>query len=111
MKKRNALPLAFFVGAVATTVACGDNKLAPSVPATVARVAGDSQTVLVGNRASAPLVAEIKNSDGSPLPNIPVSWAVTAGGGSLATVVDTTDVNGQVRNTYFSPAIAAISTP
>jgi hypothetical protein len=106
MKKRNRL-LPFFVGAVATIAACGDNKLGPSVPATVAKVSGDSQTILVGDRASAPLVAEIKNSDGAPLPNIPVSWAVTSGGGSLATIVDTTDVNGQVRNTYLSAAIAA----
>jgi adhesin/invasin len=107
MKKPHTLRLAFFVGAVGTIAACGDNKLGPSTPAVVAKVSGDSQTVLVGNRASAPLVAEIKNSDGAPLPNIPVSWAVISGGGSLATVVDTTDVNGQVRNTYLSAAIAA----
>ena len=107
MKKLYPLRLAFFVGAVTIIAACGDNKLGPSVPAIVAKVSGDSQTILVGNRASAPLVAEIKNSDGAPLPNIPVSWAVLSGGGSLATVMDTTDVNGQVRNTYLSPALAA----
>jgi len=107
MKKLPTLRLAFFVGAGCTIAACGDNKLGPSTPAVVARVSGDSQTVLVGNRASAPLVAEIKNSDGAPLPNIPVAWAVISGGGSMATVVDTTDVNGQVRNTYLSAAIAA----
>jgi hypothetical protein len=107
MRKLHTLRLAFFVGAVCTIAACGDNKLGPSTPAVVAKVSGDAQTVLVGDRASAPLVAEIKNSDGAPLPNIPVSWAVISGGGSLATVVDTTDVNGQVRNTYLSAAIAA----
>jgi hypothetical protein len=105
--KHSTLRLTFFVGAVATIAACGDNKLGPSVPASVARVSGDSQTILVGDRSSAPLVAEVKNSDGAPLPNIPVSWAVISGGGSLATVVDTTDVNGQVRNTYLSPAIVS----
>jgi hypothetical protein len=107
MKQLHPLRLAFFVVAASTIAACGDNKLGPSTPATVSKVSGDSQTILVGNRASAPLVAEVKNSDGAPLPNIPVSWAVTSGGGSLATVMDTTDVNGEVRNTYLSAAIAA----
>src|SRR5205085_1769201 len=47
-----------------------------------------------------------RNSDGSPLPNIPVRWAVASGGGSLATLLDTTDVDGHVQATYRSPAIA-----
>lgn len=93
--------------ALVVAAACGDNKLGPTVPASVAKISGDAQMVLVGNRASAPLVAEIKNSDGSPLPNVPVTWAVISGGGSLATLVDTTDVNGQVSNTYLSAAIVA----
>jgi len=86
--------------------ACGDHKLGPSVPASVSAVSGDSQTVIAGNRASAPLVAVIKNSDGAPIPNVQVRWEVQSGGGSLAAVVDTTDVNGQVSTTYYSPAIA-----
>ena len=107
MKRSYTLRLALFFGAVATVAACGDNKLGPSTPASVSKLSGDAQTLLVGNRPSAPLVAEIKNSDGSPLPNVPVAWAVTAGGGSLSAVVDTTDANGQVRNTYMSPALVA----
>ena len=75
--------------------ACGaDKKLGPTVPAVVSVVSGDSQTVLVGNRPSAALIAAIKNSDGSPLPNVPVRWSVASGGGSLVTVVGTTDANG-----------------
>ncbi|HKW49861.1 MAG TPA: Ig-like domain-containing protein [Gemmatimonadaceae bacterium] len=101
------LRLAVFALAVAAVIACGDNKLGPSVPASVSRVSGDSQTVLVGNRASAPLVALVKNTDGSPLPNVQVRWSVVSGGGSLTTIVDTTDVNGKVSNTYLSAAIVA----
>ncbi|HEY7234795.1 MAG TPA: Ig-like domain-containing protein [Gemmatimonadaceae bacterium] len=106
MKGAYATRLALFTLSIGAIAACGDNKLGPTVPASVSRVSGDSQTVLVGDRSSAPLVAEIKNSDGSPLPNIPVRWSVVSGGGSLATLLDTTDVNGQVRMTYLSPAIA-----
>jgi len=104
--RRLAFPAAaMFVAAVLS--ACGDNKLGPNTPATVARSAGDSQTVLAGNRASAPLVAQVLNSSGSPLPNVPVRWSVTGGGGSVSSVQDTTDANGKASTTYFSPALVA----
>ena len=104
MTKHPSLPLAAFTLAVAL-IACGESKLGPNVAASVSRVSGDSQTLLVGNQASAPLVAVVKNSSGSPLPNIPVRWSVVSGGGSLTTIVDTTDANGQITTTYRSPAI------
>jgi len=90
--------------------ACGDKKLGPDVPASVNIVSGDSQTLLAGNRASIPLVAAITNSDGSPLPNVAVQWRVTNGGGSLETIVGTTDANGQVSTVYRSPALAGSAT-
>ena len=94
----------------ATLGACGDKKLGPSVPASVNIVSGDSQTLLAGNRASTPLVAAIVNADGSPLANVPVRWSVTSGGGSLETIVDTTDVDGRASTTYHSPALAGTAT-
>jgi Bacterial Ig-like domain (group 1) len=105
MNKFYTFRLAFFALCIAVVSACGDHALGPSTPASLSIVSGDSQTVLVGNRASTPLLAEIKNADGSPLANIPVTWAVISGGGSLETLVDTTNVNGQVHTTYLSPAI------
>ena len=90
--------------------ACGDKKIGPSVPASINIVSGDSQTLLAGNRASIPLVAAILNADGSPLPNVPVRWSVTSGGGSLETVVDTTDANGRASTIYRSPAIVGTAT-
>ena len=90
--------------------ACGDKKLGPSVPASVNIVSGDSQTLLAGNRVSVPLVAAIVNDEGSPLSNVQVRWKVTAGGGSLETVVDTTDANGQSSTIYHSPALVGTAT-
>jgi len=90
--------------------ACGDKKLGPDVPASVNIVSGDSQTLLAGNRASVPLVAAITNNDGSPLPNVQVRWRVSSGGGSLETIVDTTDANGQVSTVYRSPALVGTAT-
>ncbi|HKW11893.1 MAG TPA: Ig-like domain-containing protein [Gemmatimonadaceae bacterium] len=106
MKSLYAFRLALFAIAVAAVSACGESKLGPNVPASVSPASGDSQTILVGNHSSAPLIAVIKNSDGSPLPNIPVRWTVTSGGGSLLTLIDTTNANGEVSTTYLSPAVA-----
>lgn len=106
---RAAASLAF-LSLGAALGACGDKKLGPSVPASVNIVSGDSQTLLAGNHASIPLVAAIVNTDGSPLPNVTVRWSVTTGGGSLETVVDTTDVNGQSSTIYRSPALVGTAT-
>jgi hypothetical protein len=116
MTERHAGPaarLAILAGAIAIASAlsaCGDNKLGPSTPAVVAITAGSAQTLLVGNRPSAPLVVQVRNSDGATLPNIPVRWSVTNGGGSLTSVEDTTDANGNASTTYLSPAIVAKAT-
>jgi len=90
--------------------ACGDKKLGPDVPASVNIVSGDSQTLLAGNRASTPLVVAITNSDGTPLSNAAVQWRVSSGGGSLETIVGTTDANGKVSTVYRSPALAGSAT-
>jgi len=105
MRKLPLFRLGAFALAVAVVAACSDKTLGPNVPASVSRTSGDSQTILVGNRVSAPLVAVVKNSGGSPLPNVQVRWAVTdTVGGALTTIVDTTDVNGQVSTSYISAA-------
>jgi hypothetical protein len=109
MMTRHATRLAVMgaiAGAVITAAACGDHKLGPTVPDSVTAASGDSQTVLVGNRSSAPLVAVVRNSSGAPLANVPVDWAVTSGGGSLTDVTTTTDANGQTQTTYLSGALA-----
>lgn len=94
------------VSSIIAAAACHDHPLGPTVPNSVSAASGDSQQVLVGDRASAPLVAVVKNSSGTPLPNVTVNWAVSAGGGSLTDVSTTTDANGQAQTTYLSGAIA-----
>lgn len=92
--------------AIVAAAACGDHTLGPTVPDSISAASGDSQSILVGNRSSAPLVAVVKNSSGSPLPNVTVNWSVTSGGGSLSSITTTTDANGQAQTTYLSGAIA-----
>ena len=100
------LVVAAIGGSVITAAGCGDHALGPNVPDSVSAASGDSQQILVGNRASAPLVAVVKNSSGSPLAGITLNWSVTSGGGSLSSVSTTTDANGQAQTTYLSGAVA-----
>ena len=86
--------------------ACGDSKLGPNVPSSIAASAGDNQTILAGNHASAPITAVVHNSNGSALANVEVRWSVKSGGGSLGKVVDTTNANGEASTIYYSPAPA-----
>ena len=86
--------------------ACSDKKLGPTVAATVGASSGDNQTILAGNNPSAPIVAVVKNSDGSTLPNVEVRWSTGTFGGSLGTVVDTTNANGLASTIFYSPAPA-----
>jgi hypothetical protein len=106
---RHALRLASLAAgviAIGVAAACNDHPLGPTVPDAVFSAGGDSQTILVGNRLSAPLIALVKNSSGAPLPNVTVNWSVTSGGGSLSDVSTTTDANGQAQTTYLSGALA-----
>ena len=60
---------------------------------TMAAVSGTGQTDTIGATLANPYVVIV--TDGvNPVSGVPVSWAVTTGGGSLTSVVATTDVNG-----------------
>jgi Bacterial Ig-like domain (group 1) len=69
-------------------------------------VSGDSQSVDVGGQASSPLVVRLEGPNGLPLPNSRVSWAVGSGGGSLDSLMSTTDASGEAHTTYISGATA-----
>jgi hypothetical protein len=98
-------PALLFAAIGAFAVAACDNKMGPNVAASVTAVSGDSQHVLVGNRASAPLVIVVENSDHAPLANVPVRWGVPTGGGSIQPFYDTTAIQGQAQVIYFSGAL------
>lgn len=107
---RSLAATAVVLGAALSGGACHDKSLGPNVPASVSIAAGDSQTVLVGDRASQPLVAVVRNSDGAPLPNVTVNWSVASGGGSLSAVTSTTDADGKAQVVYLSGAIVDTTT-
>jgi hypothetical protein len=62
---------------------------------TISPVSGDNQVGSANSTLPQPLVVVVRDSSGSPLPNNPVTFAVTAGVGSLAPTSVTTDANGR----------------
>ena len=63
------------------------------------KISGDSQTGASFTPLSQPFVVEAQDAKGSVLAGISVTFAVTAGGGTLSTTITRTDVNGRAQST------------
>ena len=72
-------------------LACGSDPVAPTTMF-VTLSAGDAQTDTVG-QALAPYAVRVTDTSGVPVGGVVVTWAVTAGGGSI-TAASTTDASG-----------------
>jgi hypothetical protein len=69
-------------------------------PASLAILGGNNQTATAGAELSEALLVEVRNSDDLILANVTITWAVTAGGGTLASITGTTNTEGQTTNTW-----------
>jgi hypothetical protein len=68
-----------------------------SPPTTVVLISGGGQTGPVGATLEVPIVVEVRRADGSAVAGHSVSFAVTAGGGSVAPPGTTTAANGRAN--------------
>ncbi len=57
-------------------------------------VSGNPQTGVVNSPLSLPLVVEVNDIEGNPIPNIPIQWTAE-GGGSVSETANVTGPNGQ----------------
>ena len=64
-------------------------------PHSLTKVCGDSQAGTVSRQLANPFVVSVVAEDSSAIAGVVVSFAVTAGGGTLSAVTDTTDANGR----------------
>ena len=64
-------------------------------PASITKVSGDSQSGTPGKALANPFVVEVADADGEAVAGIPVTFSVTAGGGSLSAETATTDADGR----------------
>ncbi len=62
----------------------------------VVKIAGESQTVVVGSSA-APLVVRITDRFGNPAAGFTVAWDVISGDGTLSKITTSTDENGMTQ--------------
>ena len=65
----------------------------------LSKVSGDNQSGVPGAVIANPLVIEVRDENGSALEGISVTFAVTAGNGTLSVTRTTTDKNGAVQST------------
>ena len=63
--------------------------------ASLVKISGDDQTGTAGSRLSDPFIVEVRDQNDVAFAGVPVTFSVTAGGGSLSTTTDTTDANGR----------------
>jgi subtilisin family serine protease len=78
-------------------------------PAKLALVAGDAQQGDVGQPLASALVARVGDAFGNPLPNVNVSFAVSAGSGTLSSSSVNTDAQGRA-STLLTLSAAGVTT-
>ena len=66
-----------------------------AVPHRLTKVCGDSQEGIAGAVLDKSFVVSVADEDGSAIAGVVVSFAVTAGGGTLSSATATTDANGR----------------
>ena len=78
-------------------------------PASLTKVSGDSQSGTPGDALANPFVVEVKDADGETIEGIPVTFSITAGGGSLSAMSATTDEDGRAGTTLTLGSRAGVN--
>ena len=71
----------------------------PPTPSILSIVSGDNQSGVIGEALANPFVVEVRDENGNPLEGVTVTFAVSAGGGTLSAGAVTTDANGRAGST------------
>jgi hypothetical protein len=100
---RSSFLRVFVVGVAALVVAgCGggDGGGKSQTPANVTIASGNGQTAVAGTALPTPLGVSVTSASGKPVAAAAVTWAVTAGGGSVTPASSTTDSTGIARTSW-----------
>ena len=81
-----------------------------AVPHRITKVCGDSQEGIAGAVLDQSLVVSVSDEDGSAMAGVIVSFAVTAGGGTLSSATATTDANGRAATSLTLGSDAGTNT-
>jgi hypothetical protein len=66
-----------------------------AAPTTLTMFSGDNQTRPAGQPLAAPLIVKVTDANSRPVPNVPVTFSVLSGGGTVAQSSVRTDVQGR----------------
>ena len=80
--------------------ACDNDVTTPTLGLALSVVSGDGQSGIVGRALASPLVIRATDSKGHPQRNLPVSFGVTSGGGSVSPASIRTDQNGFAQTSW-----------
>jgi hypothetical protein len=99
---RPFLGISLSIAAIAAAVGCsGKDGTAPPTASAIALVSGDHQTGAVRQALTQPLVVRVSDKNDAGVAGIAVSWAITAGGGSVTAASVMTDDQGQAAVTWM----------
>ena len=68
-------------------------------------VSGNGQVVPTQWLSNNPMVVQANDASGHPLPNVPITWAITQGSGTLNQAIPATDANGQASVKFLSSSL------
>ena len=69
------------------------------IPTTLLKISGDDQKGVSGEPLTHPFVVEVRDGNGDAFEGVPVTFDVTAGGGTLSVTSPATDENGRAEST------------
>ncbi|MGN6393583.1 MAG: Ig-like domain-containing protein [Gemmatimonadales bacterium] len=76
----------------------------------VTAIGGNRQSGTVGAKLLQPLVVEVRDAQGNPVPAVAVTWVIGVGGGSIDPGTSTTDAAGHASATWTLGAAAGQNT-
>ena len=93
------------VGSADVTATAGSATATASVavvqtPTQLLKVSGDAQTSTAGTTLPAPLVVQVNDAGGSPIPGRTATFTVTQGDGSISTATAVTGNDGRASTTF-----------
>jgi alpha-tubulin suppressor-like RCC1 family protein len=110
LRLTQALRVAILAAAVGSCA--GGDPVGPTagVPTAIVMVGGDGQVAQISTQLTQDFVVRVEDINGDPVANVPVAWAVTSGGGSIAPTSDPTDAAGESQARLTLGSIAGINT-
>ncbi len=79
-------------------------------PAKLVAISGDGQSAPVATMLASPLVVGVSDANDNPIKGATVSFSITSGGGTLATISGATDAHGQAQTQLTLGGTAGVDT-